>query len=65
MIRVSAAGPNLSHGSPDVDSTMGGRNPGAAVTAGNHTGKDSWSTALEDKTGAETILDVKLNLVQP
>ena len=35
------------------------------VRAGNHTGKDSWSTALEDETGAETALDLKLKLVQP
>ena len=27
------------------------------VTAGNHTGENSWSTALEDKTGAETTLE--------
>lgn len=26
------------------------------VTAGNHTGKDSWPTALKDRTGAETTL---------
>ena len=35
------------------------------VMAGNHTGKDSSSRALEDETGAETALDLKLNLVQP
>lgn len=46
----------LSHGSLEVKSTIGGR---------NHTRKDSWSTALEDETGAETTLDLRLNLVQP
>ena len=35
------------------------------VTAGNHTGKNSWSTAVEDETGAEPALDLKLDLVQP